>query len=256
MHEFIWDWNQKWDPDLMTSTVGPVWPPKVDWYSPCMIWGRGGDIGRSVGGMQIWGVGWVYGRGFCGQDFGKVCYWGISMIFSGIGEWVWTWVIRWISLGNFEWTRTGWFGRIFGQKIGWWGDRVIIWIFGQAVRKRMLLGQADGYKVNEYEGRGPSRLSRWRAYQRFCNQGWCCVRTDLPMMKDGICCWIYTINPSVHHCPTVMRVRWGNLDICMDTAPPEWRECVPMSFDAKPSLSVPTLDASVWMIIMKSESLL
>ena len=28
IHNCIWEWKQKWDPSLMTSTVWPVWPPR------------------------------------------------------------------------------------------------------------------------------------------------------------------------------------------------------------------------------------
>ena len=44
---------------------------KVAWYSPCVIWSRGGTSGRSDGGCKGWVVGWVCGRGFCGCGFVK-----------------------------------------------------------------------------------------------------------------------------------------------------------------------------------------
>ena len=42
---------------------------EVAWYSPCVMWSRGGASGRSDGGRLEWVVGWVSGRGFVGIDF-------------------------------------------------------------------------------------------------------------------------------------------------------------------------------------------
>ena len=50
MHNCIWKWTWKWDPDLMLSTVWPIQPSNMTCYSSCMIWSRGSAIIRSVGG--------------------------------------------------------------------------------------------------------------------------------------------------------------------------------------------------------------
>ena len=39
---------------------------KADWYSPYVRWSRGGVSARSDGGIILWVVGWVCGRGFGG----------------------------------------------------------------------------------------------------------------------------------------------------------------------------------------------
>ena len=46
-----------------------MWPPKAAWYIPCVIWSRGGASEKSDGGLLIWVVGWVCGRGCDGIEF-------------------------------------------------------------------------------------------------------------------------------------------------------------------------------------------
>ena len=49
---------------------------KTAWYSSCVIWSRGGEIGSSVDGRKVWVVGWGCGRGFYGCVFVKSVYLG------------------------------------------------------------------------------------------------------------------------------------------------------------------------------------
>ena len=44
---------------------------EVAWYSPCVMWIRGGASVRSDGGRLEWVVGWVCGRGFVGIESGN-----------------------------------------------------------------------------------------------------------------------------------------------------------------------------------------
>ena len=50
IHYCIQDWNWEWGPALNTSVVGPVWPPRAEWFSPCVRCSREGETGRSDGG--------------------------------------------------------------------------------------------------------------------------------------------------------------------------------------------------------------
>ena len=76
-----------------------------------------------------------------------------------------------------------------------------------------------------------------------------------PVLNEEICCWMYTINPSGCHLPMVMRVRSGTFAMCMAMAPPEWRECVPVSSGANPSLDVHTHFHSALRKVMMVEEL-
>ena len=42
---------------------------KETWYSPCVIWGRGGASGGSVGRRKVWVVDWGCVRAFYGCVF-------------------------------------------------------------------------------------------------------------------------------------------------------------------------------------------
>ena len=42
---------------------------EVAWYSPCVMWSRGGANGTNDGGRLEWVVCWVCGRGFVGIGF-------------------------------------------------------------------------------------------------------------------------------------------------------------------------------------------
>ena len=55
------------------------------------------------------------------------------------------------------------------------------------------------------------------------------------------------MNPSKCHRPMVMRVRSGTPEICMAVAPPERRECAPMSSRENQSLAAPTQRVSALM---------
>ena len=41
---------------------------EVAWYSPCVMWSRGGASGSIGGGRLEWVGGWVCGRGFVGIE--------------------------------------------------------------------------------------------------------------------------------------------------------------------------------------------
>ena len=41
---------------------------EVAWYSPCVMWSRGGASGRSDGRILEWSVEWLWGRGFVGIE--------------------------------------------------------------------------------------------------------------------------------------------------------------------------------------------
>ena len=84
-----------------------------------------------------------------------------------------------------------------------------------------------------------SLIGRQRA-QRCQNQGCWLILTETPVLKDEICCWMKTMNPSDRHLSMATIVRLGTSARCMAMAPPERRECVPMSSRAKPSLAAPT----------------
>ena len=66
------------------------------------------------------------------------------------------------------------------------------------------------------------------------------MRTETPVLKEKICCWMYTMNPSERQLLMVMRVRSGKFAMCVAMAPLERRECVPASSGANLSLAVPT----------------
>ena len=81
---------------------------KVDWYSLCVIWSRGGMSGRSDGGCKVWVVGWVYGRGFCGCIFVKCVFLGyLDGIFLGQVNGCELGASDGFFLGNFKWTLSG-----------------------------------------------------------------------------------------------------------------------------------------------------
>ena len=81
------------------------------------------------------------------------------------------------------------------------------------------------------------------------------MQTETPVLKEEICCWIYTINPSERHLPMAMRVRSGTSAMCMAMAPPERREWVPTSSEANPSLATPTRLHSALMVVIMMEAL-
>ena len=78
----------------------------------------------------------------------------------------------------------------------------------------------------------------------------------MPVLKDEICCWIDTMNPSEHHQRVAMRVLSGTPAMCMAMAWPKWRECVPTSSGVNPSLAAPTCWVSSLMTEMIFEALI
>ena len=91
--------------------------------------------------------------------------------------------------------------------------------------------------------------------QRYQNQGCSLICTKMPVLKDEICCWVYTMNPSDLHCSMDMRVRSGTPAMCMAMTPPERRECVPTSFGANTSMAAPTQRVSDLRTEMMFEAL-
>ena len=87
------------------------------------------------------------------------------------------------------------------------------------------------------------------------NQGCWLILTETAVLKEEICCWIYTINPSDRHLTMAMSVRSGTLVRCMVMAPPEQRKCVPTSSGAKPSLAAPTCRHSALVTAMMFDAL-
>ena len=63
----------------------------------------------------------------------------------------------------------------------------------------MLIGQTDRSGVSKYADQRPGGLGGQGYAQRYRNQGSWLMRTKTPVLKDDICSWIYTINPSNHH---------------------------------------------------------
>ena len=81
---------------------------KMDWYTPCMIWSRGGSSIRSVCGAKGWEVDWVCGRGVRVYVFEK----GVSLgyldgVFLGWVNGCELGASDGVFLGNFEWTLDG-----------------------------------------------------------------------------------------------------------------------------------------------------
>ena len=75
------------------------------------------------------------------------------------------------------------------------------------------------------------------------------MRTEMPMLNEEICCWIYNINPSESQCPMTARVRSGRLEMCMAMALTERRECSPTPSGANMSLAAPARLHSALMAV-------
>ena len=62
MHEFILECNQDWYTYLMISAILLVWLPKLDWYTPSVIWRwvRVGRLKMVLVWYFIWEVVGVY----------------------------------------------------------------------------------------------------------------------------------------------------------------------------------------------------
>ena len=119
----------------------------------------------------------------------------------------------------------------------------------------MLLDQMDGSGVGECMVRVLVGFSGQPTTQRFLNQGCSIICTETPVLKDNICCWIYTMNPSERHLPMAMRVQSGTFTICMAMALPERRECVSTSSGENMSLATPTRQVSALRTDMMFETL-
>ena len=81
------------------------------------------------------------------------------------------------------------------------------------------------------------------------------MRTKTRVLNEGICCWIYTINPSARHRPMAIRVKSGTSVMCTAMAPPDQRECVPTSSRANPGRAAPTRLHSTLTTTMMLEAL-
>ena len=118
-----------------------------------------------------------------------------------------------------------------------WVARRSRWRCGRAVQKRVSLGQTDRSGLGECAEWVLGGFSGRPAAQSCQNK--CCliIHTKTPALKDEICCWIFTINHCKRHWSMNMKVRSGTPVMRMAMAPPERRECVPMSSGENPRVA-------------------
>ena len=119
----------------------------------------------------------------------------------------------------------------------------------------MSLGQTYGTGLGEYADQVLGGFSGWSAAQRCQNQNCLLIRTKTPTLKDDICCWVYTMNPSECHSPMDIRVRSGTPAMCVTMAPPEQREYVPKSSGENLILAAPNWRVSALMSEIMFEAL-
>ena len=119
----------------------------------------------------------------------------------------------------------------------------------------MLLGQMDISGLGGCMGRVLGGFSGQPTTQRCRNQVFFIIRTETPVLKDNICCWIYTMNHSKRHLPMAMRVQSGTPTMCMVMDPSEQRECVSTFSGENLSLTAPTRQVSALRTDMMFEDL-
>ena len=101
-------------------------------------------------------------------------------------------------------------------------------------------GKTGVLRLGECSDWVPGGLSGLQDAQRCQNQGCWLIRTKTPVLKDEICCWMYTINPSKHHQTMSMRVQSVTPTVYMAMALLERIECITTSSKVNLILATPT----------------